>query len=195
MASMKFLGIVCSPRVKGNTALLVEAVLDGARKRGAETDIFYCGSLKINPCLACNKCETLGRCAQGDDMQGIYDSMRGTDVIAFGTPIYHDHVSAQAKAVTDRLYAYEWKDSFPKGAKAVIIITYEWDNPSGYDGVLEWIKGTFERYYGVETVATLKACNTTKMPVARRPDLLREAEDLGSKLALGLRKAGSAETR
>jgi multimeric flavodoxin WrbA len=42
---MKFLGIVSSPRRRGNTALLVEEVLFGAKNRGAEVEIFYvlCG--------------------------------------------------------------------------------------------------------------------------------------------------------
>jgi multimeric flavodoxin WrbA len=188
MKPIKFLGIVCSPRIEGNTARLVESVLDGAKEKGAETRIFLCGNLRINPCRACNKCETVGRCAQEDDMQQIYDSIPGTDVIVFGTPIYHDHVSAQAKAVTDRLYAYEWKDAFPRGMKAVVIITYEWDNPNGYDNVLDWIKATFKRYYGVETFATLKACNTTKVPVAQRSDLIREAKEVGGNLASELKR-------
>lgn len=88
--------------------------------------------------------------------------MTGTNVLVFGTPIYHDHVAAQAKIFIDRLYAYEWRDSFPKDAKAVVIITYEGDNPNGYDDVLEWIKGRFKRYYRIETIATLKAYDTTK---------------------------------
>ncbi|MGQ9515132.1 MAG: flavodoxin family protein [Thermoproteota archaeon] len=134
---MKFLGIVCSPHSKGNTAHLVKSVLDGASKHGAETEMFTFENLKINPCRVCNRCETLGRCVEEDDMQKIYDALTKTDIMVFGTPIYHDHVSAQAKIITDRLYAYEWKNTFPKEMKAVIIITYEWDNPNGYDNVLE----------------------------------------------------------
>lgn len=182
---MKFLGIVCSPRRRGNTARLVEAVLFGARSRGAETEIFYSGDLKVNPCRVCYSCETTGKCVQEDDMRLVYEAIAETSVIVFGTPIYHDHVSAQAKIFTDRLYAYELTKSFPKGVKVVIIITYEWNNPNGYDDVLEWIRGTFRRYYGVETVAALKVCDTTERPVAQRPDLLREAQSVGESLAKG----------
>lgn len=180
---MKVLGIVCSPRKRGNTARMVEAVLDGARSRGAETEIFYLGELSVNPCRVCNTCESTGKCVQEDDMQPIYDAMDKTNAIVFGTPIYHDHVSAQSKIVIDRLYAYEWRDSFPKGVRAVIIITYEWDNPSGYDNVLEWITETFKRYYRVKTFAVLKAHGTSKTPVSSRPDLLRKARAIGGSLA------------
>jgi len=179
---MKVLGVVCSPRRGGNTARLVEAVINGAKKHGCEAEIFYFGDLKVNPCRACDSCESTGRCVQDDDMQLLYDGLTGTNVLVFGTPIYHDHVAAQAKIFIDRLYAYEWRDSFPKDVKAVVI-TYEWDNPNGYDDVLEWIKGRFKRYYRIETIATLKAYGTTKRPVAQRPDLLREAQIIGEKIA------------
>jgi len=161
---------------------MVESVLSGASSQGAQTEIFYLGDLKVNPCNVCNSCETTGECVQKDDMQLIYDALKGTNIIVFGTPIYHDHVSAQAKILTDRLYAYEWKSSFPQGVKAVVIITYEWDNPNGYDNVVEWIKETFKRYYGIETIAVLRAYNTTKTPVAQRPESLREAKAIGEKM-------------
>jgi len=180
---MRVLGIVCSPRKEGNTARLVEAVLDGARGRGAETDVFHFRNLRVNPCRVCNDCEATGKCSQEDDMQPIYEAINAADFMVLGTPIYHDHVSAQAKALTDRLYAYEWKDTFPKGMKAVVIVTYEWDNPTGYDKVVEWIEGTLKRYYRIETVKVLKACNTSKMPVAQRPELLMEARAIGEGLS------------
>ncbi|MFB0523592.1 MAG: flavodoxin family protein [Candidatus Bathyarchaeia archaeon] len=174
---MKFLGIVSSPRRRGNTALLVEEVLFGAKNRGAEVEIFYVGDLNINPWTE-DDIE--------DDMKLIYravEGLRENDIIVFGAPVYHDHVSAQAKIVTDRFAFYEDEKSFPKGVKAVMVLTYEWDNPEGYDHVLDWLKQTFKRYYQVETVAALKAWNTTKKPVNQRPDLLRKAKDLGENLA------------
>lgn len=181
---MKVLGIVCSPRSDGNTARIVESILDGARNRGAETQIIYFDNLKVNPCRVCDSCSVSGKCAQEDDMQPIYEAIDGINAIVFGTPIYHDHVSAQAKALTDRLYAYEWKNSFPKGVKAVAVITYEWNNPRAYGGVLKWIKATFERYYQVKTVATLKAYDTRKRPVGRRPELLSRARAIGERLVV-----------
>ena len=177
---MKVLGVVCSPCRGGNTARLVEAVIDGAKNRGCEAEIFYFGDLKVNSCRACDSCGLTGRCVQ-DDVQLLYDGLTNINVSVFGTPIYHDHVAAQAKIFIDRLNAYEWRDSFPRDVKAVVIITYEWDNPNGYDDVLERIKGRFKRYYRIETIATLKAYGTTKRPVAQRPDLLREAQIIGEK--------------
>ena len=173
---MKIVGIVCSPRRNGNTAQLIRAVLSGARKEGAETEIFYVGEMNVHPWT--------GDDIQ-DDMQLIFKSVETADAIIFGTPIYHDHVSAQAKIVTDRFAIYEDERRLPGGVKLVIVITYYWDNPNGYDYVVEWIKQTFKRYFGVETFAVLKGYGTKKRPVSERPELLKKAEAIGQKLVSG----------
>jgi len=171
---MKVIGIVCSPNRHGNTARLIEAVLSGARNEGAETEIFYLGELNVHPWT--------GDDIQ-DDMQLIFRAAESADAIVFGSPIYHDHVSAQAKIVTDRFAIYEGERRLPEGMKLVIVITYYWDNPNGYDYVIEWIKQTFKRYFGIETFAVLKGHGTKKKPISERLELLRKAEAIGRELA------------
>lgn len=171
---MRVIGIVCSPRRHGNTARLIEAILSGAREEGAETEIFYVGELDVHPWT--------GEDIQ-DDMQLIFRAVEGADAIVFGTPIYHDHVTAQAKIVTDRFAIYEDERRLPEGMRLVIVITYYWDNPNGYDYVVESIRQTFKRYFGAETFAVLKAHGTKKRPVSENPELLREAKAIGRKLA------------
>lgn len=115
-------------------------------------------------------------------MQLIFRSVETADAIVFGTPIYHDHVTAQAKIVTDRFAIYEDERKLPEGMKLVIVITYNWDNPNGYDHVIEWIKQTFKRYFGVETFAVLKGHGIRRKPVSERPELLKKAEEIGREL-------------
>ena len=183
---LNVLGVICSPRRRGNTARIVESVLEGARKKGADTETFHLCELEVNPCRACSSCEATGRCFHEDDMESIYDSLSQADALVWGTPIYYDHVSAQAKAFIDRLYVMRRasaRRTFPVGMKGVFVITYELDSLNGYDSVLEWIAGMFEHYHGVEMVATLRAHNTTKAPVSHRSELLREAVSIGEILA------------
>ena len=73
---------MCSPHRKGNTSNLVEAVLNGAKSQGAETEAFYLGDLKISPCNACNSCELTGRCIQDDDMRMIYNALSETNSLS-----------------------------------------------------------------------------------------------------------------
>lgn len=103
---MKVLGIVCSPRKGGNTEIMMEEALKAARESGAETTLISLADMDISPCDACGGCEETGICTVNDDMQQIYRAMDEADGIILGTPVYFVNVSAQAKAVIDRTYAY-----------------------------------------------------------------------------------------
>jgi multimeric flavodoxin WrbA len=103
---MKILGIVGSPRPGGNTEIMIEEVLSTARELGAETDIFLVAGKTISGCDGCHGCFKTGRCRIKDDMQELYKKMEWADGIAFGSPVYFNYVTAQAKAVIDRTFRY-----------------------------------------------------------------------------------------
>jgi len=103
---MKILGIVCSPRKGGNTEILVTEALEAAREAGGETELVLVGDKNIAPCDGCGSCHETGACKIKDDMQAIYDQLEQADGIILGTPVYFLNVSAQAKAVMDRTYAF-----------------------------------------------------------------------------------------
>ncbi len=103
---MNILGIVCSPREGGNTEILVKEALKSAQEAGAETDLVLVAGKDIGPCDACGACAKDGVCVVEDDMQDIYQKLEKADGILFGTPVYFINVSAQAKAIIDRTYAF-----------------------------------------------------------------------------------------
>lgn len=102
---MRIVGIVCSsPRKNGNTEILVIEALEAAREAGSETELILVSDKKIAPCDGCNASLKSGVCRIEDDMKTIYRSFGEADGIIFGTPSYFHNVSAQAKAVIDRIY-------------------------------------------------------------------------------------------
>jgi multimeric flavodoxin WrbA len=103
---MKVLGIVGSPRKDGNTEIMVEEVLATARQEGAETDIFLVVGKNIAGCDGCHSCARTGKCKIKDDMTLLYKKMDWADAIVFGSPVYFNYVTAQAKAVIDRTFCY-----------------------------------------------------------------------------------------
>jgi multimeric flavodoxin WrbA len=103
---MKVLGIVGSPRKKGNTEILVEEVLASAREAGAETEIFLVAGKTISGCDGCHSCFKTGKCKIKDDMQPLYRKMEAADAIVFGTPVYFHNYTAQLKAIIDRTFCY-----------------------------------------------------------------------------------------
>lgn len=102
---MKILGIVCSPRTKANTEIIVKESLEGAREAGADIELLTVNDKEIKPCDGCRACVASGECHIKDDMQVVYDKLLEADGIILGSPVYFWTVTAQAKAIIDRSYA------------------------------------------------------------------------------------------
>ena len=105
---MKVLGIVCSPRKGGNTEIMMEAALGGARSSGAETELWTVAGKDINPCDGCNTCRKKGgdgECHIKDDVHGLQQKMLAADGLIFGSPSYIWSVTAQAKIIIDRMHS------------------------------------------------------------------------------------------
>lgn len=102
---MLVLGISGSPRRGGNTELLLDAALEGAREAGAgraEVRKFVANELAMRPCQNCGGCDRTGRCVLGDEMGDVYEALRTADRMVLATPIHFGTVSAQLKSVIDR---------------------------------------------------------------------------------------------
>jgi len=65
------LGIMASARKAGNTDMLLDAALDGARQSGAQADKIIINDLKFVPCQACFEMRDDGLCKIQDDFQKI----------------------------------------------------------------------------------------------------------------------------
>jgi len=100
---VKVIGIVGSPRCRGNTDLLVEQVLAGARVHGIETEKVHLGELDIRSCRACYSCAATGRCVIEDDFPWLLEKVLGASGIVLGSPMYVGTVTAQMKAFIDRV--------------------------------------------------------------------------------------------
>jgi multimeric flavodoxin WrbA len=109
--SIKVLGISTSPRLKGNSDLLLRQALAGTEDAGAETEYIRLRDLNIAPCIECNSCYKKGTCVVEDDYQMLSSKMLEADRLIFATPIFFMTVCAQAKALIDRcqcLWAHKY---------------------------------------------------------------------------------------
>jgi tRNA-Thr(GGU) m(6)t(6)A37 methyltransferase TsaA len=100
--AVKVLGISGSPRRKGNTELLLDEALAGAKSEGAEVEKLILNQLHITPCQGCGKCAETGECAIQDDMVLVYPKLRAADCLILASPIYFSSLTAQTKAMIDR---------------------------------------------------------------------------------------------
>ena len=97
--------LVGSVRRNGNTELLAKAFADGAGKQH-EVKVVSVADYRVNPCKGCNCCYTSegNQCVHNDDMTEIYNLLAQADTLVIASPVYFYGVSAQLKALIDRLH-------------------------------------------------------------------------------------------
>jgi multimeric flavodoxin WrbA len=102
---MKTIVLHGSPHRAGNSATLAEHFLQGIG--AGEVRHFYANEMNIRPCQGCAKCASRldHYCATEDDMQQIYAAFIEADIVVFATPMYWGYMTAQMKAVMDRMEA------------------------------------------------------------------------------------------
>ncbi len=103
---MKAIAINGSPRKGGNTEILLRKVLEPLETAGWETRLHQVGAKRIGGCIACYQCfeNKNMQCAVTSDIcNDILAEVWGADALIFGSPTYFTDVSAEMKALLDRL--------------------------------------------------------------------------------------------
>jgi multimeric flavodoxin WrbA len=94
-----------SPRADGNTAFLLNCVMQEIEKEGIETELIQLGGTNIHGCGACYKCSGNRdlRCAVDDDVANDFIArIAAADGLLLGTPTYFTDVTTEMKALIDR---------------------------------------------------------------------------------------------
>jgi multimeric flavodoxin WrbA len=103
---MKLLVVQGSPNgAHGNTEVLVQAFIEGARSAGGIiTDTLYLKEKNIKHCIGCFACwiRTPGVCVHHDDMAELLLKVREAEVLVLATPLYYYTVSGFLKDFMDR---------------------------------------------------------------------------------------------
>lgn len=98
-------GISGSPRKKGNTGLMVQKALEGARRvKGVHTELLDLSTMDIQNCLGCEACRRKGSLCVTikDDMEKIYPKLISCSALIIGSPVYFGDVTGLVKAFMDR---------------------------------------------------------------------------------------------
>jgi multimeric flavodoxin WrbA len=102
---MKVVALNASARKDGNTAILLNVVLDELKTEGMETELVQLGGKTLHGCRACYKCfqKQDKHCVVGKDMlNDIIDKMLVADGILLGSPTYFSDVTANMRAFIER---------------------------------------------------------------------------------------------
>lgn len=185
---MKVLGILGSPRVGGNSDILLERALAGAGDAGAEAEKIVLCEKRISGCLDCEKCNETGVCAVQDDMLEIHKKIVEADTIIHSVPVYFWAMTAQMKAYLDRWCVFfdgEWRlheAYYPKmKGKGIGLITVCGDaDVSVADPIVHSFKTTCQ-FTGLNWLGVVQASASAKGEIAKNEVAKKEAYDLGKK--------------
>ena len=101
----KVLILSSSPRRNGNSDLLCDRFLEGAKSSGHDVEKIFLKDKNINYCTGCGSCLMGKSCPQKDDMPEILEKMIAADVIVMATPVYFYTMCGQMKTLIDRTCA------------------------------------------------------------------------------------------
>ena len=174
---MHIVAVNASPRKNKNTATLLRHALGGAVAAAgprARAELLHLSDYTFTGCRSCFQCKRLGgasygRCAVQDDITPILEKLSLADVLIFGSPIYFGSVTAQMRALEERLlfpyYVYAENDPglAPKRIRTGFIYTMnvkpETMRAWGYPEHLGLTESYFGRLFG-SPMESLYVCYT-----------------------------------
>jgi len=181
---MKIVVITGSPRKNGNSAKLVEAFVDEARKIGHEVTVFNSAFMKISGCCDCRKCYSLGKpCVIDDDFNTLACAVEEAEGIVLASPMYWSGLTSHIKAVLDRCACF-YIGKRKLGKKSAIISCCDAATVvalgSGFTGVFAIYRALIKNFNGVHVgeVIVPKVSNPDDV---LKTDGLEQARELARK--------------
>ena len=187
---MKVLGILGSPRIGGNSDILLSQALAGAKSAGADVEKIILDRKNIAGCKDCMKCNKMGVCAMKDDMAEIQQKILDAYAIIHSSPVYFWAMTSQMKAYLDRWCVFfdaEWrwqKAYYPKmRGKRIGLITVCGDtNAQTGDPIVHSFKSTTDMTK-MHWLGAVMASATEKGEIVNNQTAIQEAFELGKKAA------------
>lgn len=179
------LALSASPRKHGNSDILCDCVISGAKAAGARVEKYFLNDMQIKPCIACGACQKSrkGVCVFKDDMAPLYPLLKKCDALILASPIYFFTVSAQMKLFLDKLYPLANDEGLTLGAtRAVACFTYGASDVllSGCDNAARTLSDIFT--YANVPIHFVHASAWQKGDVRKRRKVLAHARQAGKEL-------------
>jgi len=186
---LKVLGIMGSPRIRGNTDLLLDEALRGAQSQHAEVEKIIVDRLKLTACREYYACLKDGKCVIKDDMDDIYQKIIDADIIIAASPIFFYTVSAQIMLLISRCQAlwarkYVLKNLDIPMKKGAFISVGATKGQKLFDGPKLTMKYFFEAINAEYTEELLVKGVDKRGEIKDHPTALTDAYELGKRLVI-----------
>lgn len=101
---MKALLINGSPRAKGCTYTALTELKHTLEQEGIEVELIHVGNKDVRGCIACRKCQEIGKCVFDDVVNEVAPKLAEADAFVIGAPVYYASPAGGAMAFMDRLF-------------------------------------------------------------------------------------------
>ncbi len=173
----KVLVLSASPRKGGNSDLLCDQFVLGAKESGHDVEKIFLRDKRINHCVACGACQNNGgTCVQKDDMAEVLDRMTAADVIVMASPVYFYTMNGQMKTLIDRTYARYTKIS---GKEMYFIMAAATGSKQALERTLEGFRGFTSCLSGAREKGVIYGTGAWKMGDSKGSKAMSQAYEMG----------------
>jgi multimeric flavodoxin WrbA len=188
---LQVVAFTSSPRLDGNSRLLAESVLEGARSAGHATEVVHLPAVLDGLLRDCRTCRGAdGVCSIDDGMGDAFERYLAADVVVYATPLWWYGMSSWMKAFIDRFFCFTTASAPGHDAirerivakKAVLVMSEEERYPAAVAGVVHQIQ-ELSRYLHHELVGVVVGVGNSRGEVVSDPaDPVARARELGARL-------------
>jgi len=169
-----------SPRKGGNSDILCDEFMRGAKESGNEVEKIRVSENKIGFCNACYYCKTSGgACVIKDDMAEVLQKMIDADVIVLASPVYFYSVDAQLKALIDRTVA-RWLEV--KNKEFYYIMTAAVNETEAMETTLACFRGYADCVKGAKEMGVVYGTGVYEKGKVINTKAMAEAYEMGMKV-------------
>ena len=183
---MKIVALMGSPRVGGNSDLLVREIMNAAAGQGATVKGHKVGLLRLAGCQGCFGCKQQEQCVVKDEGREILADVMDADAIVLGTPVYMWQMTGQLKLIVDRMFSFmnpDFSSKLAPGKKVVWAVAQGQTDLELFAPYFANASGML-KMVGFGDVKIVVAGGTAeKGDVLQQPEALAKARDLGEWLA------------
>lgn len=129
-----------SAREHGNSEILADAFVKGAREAGHVVNIFQTGMKPMSGCLHCDACWSAGTpCVIDDSFKELWPMLENAEILVICSPLYWYNFSGHIKCAIDRFYPYFRKNRLRnmKVKEAILLMCGESILPRSFAGAAE----------------------------------------------------------
>ena len=171
--------ISSSPRKGGNSDLLCDEFMVGAKESGNNVEKILLVDKKVGFCNACGACYSTGKCVQKDAANEIIEKIMKNDVIVLATPTYFYAMSAQLKALIDRTCGV-YQDI--RNKEFYVIVTAADHNKEMLERVVDNIRGFFDCLDGAQEKGIMLVGGVVNKGDVKNTEFMKQAYEMGKNI-------------